>query len=69
MSEEWTISTKFGLMTGVPLDPDQLILKYCSFEVCRVSGADEPLYLLVYEGRVMAVCEKCYRSKLRRGTP
>jgi hypothetical protein len=52
---------------GVFLDPDQQTLKECGFRDCRKLAAVEPLYLVVYDGLVCAVCEKCYRTRLRKG--
>jgi hypothetical protein len=66
MTEAKTILNGYPLH-GVLLDPDQLSLKYCGFEDCEQLAIVEPLYLIVYDGLVCAVCEKCYRTRLRKG--
>lgn len=54
---------------GVDLDADQLALRACGFPWCGKHDDVEPLYLIVYRGRVCAVCERCYRAELRKGDP
>lgn len=74
-------SRPFEKLHGVPLDPDQRKLLFCGFEDCeggevttgglmaRARSDRQVLYLVVNGDEVCGVCEKCYRTKLRRGDP
>ena len=67
MSEEVTLRG-WPIRPGVPLDPDQTAMGECAFLDCRRSSRVEPLYGIVFENRLLAVCERCYRTRLRNGT-
>ncbi|HEY1199263.1 MAG TPA: hypothetical protein VGG32_11170 [Thermoplasmata archaeon] len=54
-------------LQGVRLATSLGALRECGFRDCRHLAAVEPLYVIVYEGMLIAVCERCYRTRLRRG--
>lgn len=60
----WLNSQPINL--GVPLDADQQPLSECAFVDCRASSRVEPLYGIIYEKRLLAVCQRCYRERLRK---
>lgn len=48
------------------MDPDQVPLQVCAFDDCvggnargRARSSEQPLYVIVYNGRLMAVCRRC----------
>jgi hypothetical protein len=55
------------LVGGVALDRSQRVLSVCSFDDCRARAVDQPLHMIVFHGRVHAVCERCYRTRFRKG--
>jgi len=54
---------------GVPLNPDQAPLNECAFSDCRRSSDEVPLLEIVFKGSLRAVCQKCYRMKLKQVLP
>lgn len=53
-------------LNGVPIEAVQLRLRSCGFPSCHATDS-VPLYLITYMGMVVAVCERCYRTRLRKG--
>lgn len=54
------------LLSGVSLGCGQVALESCALDDCtggihrgRARSTDQPLYLLVYNDRMMAVCGRC----------
>lgn len=54
---------------GVPLDADQQSLSECNFSDCRRSSDEVPMLLVVFKGSVRAVCQRCYRMKMKQVFP
>ena len=58
---------KESLRPGVPLDADQTGARRCAFLSCLATCDTDVLYLVVIRDEIYAVCERCYRTRLRGG--